>query len=339
MPAYSPTGSGDIHYDQILTQISLGYPLEGEFVGPQLAPSVSVKKQSDKYYIFGRETWIPAETMYRAPGTIANEIGGIQVSKDTYYAQEYAVQIPITNEERDNADSAFSPDRDGTELVTQKILLGRELLMQAFVTDTTKYASNLVKTLTAATQWDNFASTTSDPVADVRAAKFAVHSTSFVDVNTAVIPYQVMNSLFDHPKIISRIMYTDRAILTPELVCAVMQLTNVIVPGMPVGTSAGTQNNFNMTATFLWKDDVILAYVPKSPGIKKPAFMYEFVWNYSSGGAMVVDRWREENRKADVIRCSRRFDLKMVGVDTNPASANYGKSIVAYIIKDVLGSL
>ena len=331
---YSPTGSGNIHYDQILSQISLEYPQTGSFVGEKLAPTVTVKKQSDKYYVHGRESWVPETSDYRAPGTVANEVPGIQVSTDTYYAQEHSLQTPVYDEERENADNAFNPDRDATELVTSKILLGRELAIYNFVSDAAKYASGLTTTLTAATQWSAYA--TSDPIADIRAAKRAIHAKVFFEPNVAVIPYQVMSYLMDHPKIIDRIKYTDRAILTEELVASVLGLSNVIVPGVPYGTFAGTANNFNMNVSYLWGDNVLLAYVPARAGIKTPAFMYEFVWAYSGQGAMAVDRWRENDRKADLIRVGRRYDLKMIGVETNPASADYGKSIVGYLIKDVL---
>ena len=45
---YSPTGSGNIHFDQILSNISLGYDQVGEFISEQLAKVVTVKKQTDK---------------------------------------------------------------------------------------------------------------------------------------------------------------------------------------------------------------------------------------------------------------------------------------------------
>lgn len=331
---YSPTGSGNIHFDQILSNISLGYDQVGEFISEQIAKVVTVKKQTDKYYVHGRESWVPEGSDYRAPGTVANEIPGIEVALDTYYAQEHALQTPVTDEERQNADSPFNPDSDATELVTRKILMGRELAVQKLVSNIANYASGLSKALTAATQWDNYASATSDPIAEIRNAKLRVHNRSYVDFNTAVIPYVVMHYLTDHPKIIERIKYTDRAILTPELVASLMGLHGVVVPGMPVGNIYGA-SNFNFTSSYLWGDDVILAWVPKKAGLKTPAFMYEFVWT-DGGGAMRVDRWREEQRRADIVRASRRYDHKFIGVETDPLSADYGKSIVAFIIKDVL---
>ena len=86
---YNPNGSGGVHDDAVLTEISLAYE-NNAFVGENLAPAVTVKKQTDKYKWFGREGWIPETSDVRAPGTVANEIEGIEVSKDTYYATEHA---------------------------------------------------------------------------------------------------------------------------------------------------------------------------------------------------------------------------------------------------------
>src|SRR5690606_4833184 len=129
MTVYNPTGSGNVHIDAVLTQISLAWPNNG-LIGSELFPAVPVRKQSDKYYVFGRESWLAETSDFRAPGTEANEIPGLQVSLAPYYAQEHALQIAVTDEERENSDSPLSPDRDGTELVTSKILLGREVAIK-----------------------------------------------------------------------------------------------------------------------------------------------------------------------------------------------------------------
>jgi hypothetical protein len=120
VPVYNPTGSGNVHIDQILTQISVAWPNNG-LVGENLFPSVPVRKQSDKYYVFGREAWL-VENDVRAPGTAANEITGFQLSTDTYYAQEHSLQLPVTDEERWNSDSPLAPDRDAAELVSSDLI-------------------------------------------------------------------------------------------------------------------------------------------------------------------------------------------------------------------------
>jgi hypothetical protein len=328
---YNPTGSGNVHVDEVLTNISLAWPNNG-LVGNSLFPQVLVRKQSDKYYVFGREAWIPETSDLRAPGTEANEIPGLQVSTEPYYAEEHALQTPVTDEERENVDSPLAPDRDGTELVTSKIMLGRELAMRDLVTTVANYATGMSQTVT--NKWDDYA--TSDPIGDVKDARRAVHAQVFMEPNLGVIPYLVMSFLEDHPDIIERIKYSERAVLTPEIIASVFGLQNVIVPGVGVGSGPpGTAGNA-VSVGYLWGDDVVLAWVPGRAGLRIPAFAYEFVWSYGAGRAQVVDRWREEKRKSDLVRVSRRYDLRFIGVDINPGSADVGKSITGFLLKDVL---
>lgn len=317
MPVYSPTGSGNVHIDQVLTNISVGFPNNG-LVGGALLPSVPVKKQSDKYYIFGREGWLPEDDV-RAPGAVANEISGLSLSTDTYYAKEHSLQIPVTDEERGNADSPLSPDRDGTETVTSKIMLGREVAIKTLVTTAANYASGHSTTLSGTTQWDSANYATSDPISVMRTGKTTVHSKIFMEPNVAVIPYQVMTSLEDHPDFLERIKYSERAIFSPELLAAVLGFQKVVVPGVGI-------NNANPGAAaslgYLWGKDVVLAWVPPRPGLKIPAFGYEYTW-----GTQYIDRWREEPRKSDLIRANRFYDLKLTALDAS------SKAIAGYVIK------
>lgn len=318
MAVYSPTGSANVHIDQALTNISVGWPTEG-LAGAALFPSVTVRKQSDKYYVFGREGWLP-EADLRAPGTEANEISGAAVSLDTYYAQEHALQIAVTDEERENADSPLSPDRDGTNIVTSKIMLGRERTFQTLATTASNYATGHSVTLSGTDQWNDYAN--SDPIDDLRTAKLTIHSKIFTEPNVAVIPYQVMTKLEDHPDFLERIKYSERAIFSPELLASVLGIQRVIVPGVGINSA-----NLGATASlgYLWGKDVVVAYVPPGAGLKVPAFGYEFVW-----GNQAVDRWREEKRKSDVIRVSRYYDVKLVALGEG---AEAGKSIAGYVIK------
>jgi hypothetical protein len=329
---WNPSGSGNVHIDQVLTNISVGWPTLG-LVGENLFPSIPVRKQSDKYYVFGREAWLPETSDFRAPGTEANEIPGLTLSLDTYYAQEHALQIPVTDEERENSDSPLSPDRDGTELVTSKVLLGREIAMKNLVTTAANYATGMSTTLVGAAQWSAYS--TSDPILNIRTAVRAIHAKVFMEPNVAIIPYLVMSMLEDHPDIIERIKYSERAVLTPEIIAAIFGLQRVIVPGVGVGSGAAGASGASISVGYLWGDDVVLAWVPQRAGLRIPSFGYEFTWA-QQGGVQVVDRWREEKRKSDLIRVSRRYDLKLVGVEINPASGDYGKSVTGYLIKDVL---
>jgi len=323
---YNPNGGGNVHIDKILTQISIGWPQQG-FVGEALFPAVPVNKQSDIYYVYGREGWLPERGDERAPGTEANEIPGMQVSTQPYYAKEHALQIPVTDEERENADSPLSPDRDATELVTSKILLGRELAIRTLATTAANYATGNSATLSGTQQWDNAAST---PIANFKAGIMAVYAKLFLRVNTVVCPFQVMTVLEDHATILDRIKYSERAIFSPELLAALVGIDNWVVPG--VGYNTAVNYGAAETLGYVWSDDVIMAWVPPRPGLKTPAYGYEFVWRYPGAGVQAVDRWREEKRKSDLVRVSRRYDLKHTALDGS------GKVVAGYLYKDVLST-
>jgi hypothetical protein len=371
MAVYSPTGSGNVHIDVVLTQISVAWPNEG-LVGNVLFPSVPVAKQSDKYYVFqGREGWYPALDDARAPGTEANEVPGLTVSVNSYYAQEHALQIAVTDEERQNADSPLSPDVDGAEMLASRIALGKEYRIYNTVATAANYNASLTAipgtTSGFGPLWDSNATAT--PIKDFRVAMRLVHKLSFLSPNQAIIPYKVMSALEDAQDFITRIQYVERAVLTPDLVASLLGLNNVVVPGFGIATNNPGQV---LALQYLWNTEALLAYTPPRPGLKVPAFAYQFTWGFGGGGAGglgfgsgafsgqgiddgangvtglspadfgntgmtdnalgggIVDRWREERRASDIVRFRQRYDLELIGLDTN------NKSICGFLFTGVL---
>jgi hypothetical protein len=324
MSVYDPRGSTPVHMDRVLTQMSLGWP-NGEFVGPAFFPALPVRKQSDKYYVFGREAWAPPlGGDLRAPGSEAIEVMGLTVSTQPYFAQEHALQIGITDEEQENQDAPLNSLRDGTELITSQLLLVRELYIKNLITTAANFTSGHSVTLAGADQWSSAVSASNSPIGDHRLARSTIHSKIFLEPNTELIPYQVMAALEDHNEIIERIKYSERAILTPELMSNFFGGQRIIVPGVGYNTA-----NPGQTAAlgYIWGKDVVMAYVPPRPGMKIPAFGYEFVWSYPGGQLQLVERWRETVRVRDVVRVRRRYDIRFVAVDGS------NDSIAGYLIK------
>jgi hypothetical protein len=310
---YSPSGSGNVHVDQVLTNISIEWPRNQNFVGPVLFPQVTVKKQSDKYFIYDREMWKVEPYDTRGPGGVANEIPGRKMSLDTYYANEHALQHAVPDEVRENSDAPLTPDRDATELVTGRILLGREKAMKDMITNPANYHANNKVTLLAADQWSNYAGATSDPIVVIKTAIRALHSVLFEEGSlVAVIPWLVMSWLEDHPDLIDRIKYSERGVLTNELIATLLGLQRVVVPGIGYSTGGMGVDVSSANITYLWGKDVIIAYVPQRAGLRQMSTAYEFVWAIGNQ-PQIVDRWREEPRVSDLVRVRRRYDLKLTG--------------------------
>jgi hypothetical protein len=90
--------------------VSLGFKPRA-IIADIVAPRVKVPKQSDKYRIFGKNTWITHESRW-APGTIPNAIE-IRWSEDTYYAELRKLRTLVLDTERRNSDD------DGSRLEQQ----------------------------------------------------------------------------------------------------------------------------------------------------------------------------------------------------------------------------
>jgi hypothetical protein len=324
MAVWDPLGGGETHIDVVLSQISVDWPNE-EFVGNILFPQVLVNKISDKYYVFNRKWWhLPPEGDLRAPGSIANEVEGRTVSTDTYYTQEHALQMAIPDEERENTD-AFDSDRDATEMLTFHIMLGRELAMHSLVTTAANYATTHTVTLAGNDQWDS-GDVAADPIGDFRTARTALHSWIHREPTLAVIPYEVMVELEDHPDFVERIKYVMVGATSEDLIARLLRIQRIVVPGVGYNSANPGQSE---SIGYLWGKDVVIAYVPPRAGIRIPAFAYEFVQRIA-GRPMVVDRWREGVRVSDLVRVRRRYDLKIVAKDGDHVT---GDAVGAYLIK------
>lgn len=329
MAVWNSFGVGTRIVDPVLSQISVGWPASG-FVGEALFPSVPVTDKSAKYYVFSdRSTSVTPETDYRAPGTQANEIPGMALSSDTYYTQEHALQMSVTDEERANIPpgSGINPEADATELLTEKLYTGRELAIRALVTTAGNYATNhSVALVNGTSTWSttDYALSTSDPAAVIEKAKRRVSRAGSPPLNTAIIPAPVMSFLRWHPKLLAKGQYVSGDNLQDADVINLLGLRgwNVIIPDVQYNTAAVGQP---ASMDYVWGDTVVLAYVPPAPGQKTPAFGYQFT-RYD----LTVDRWREEVRRVDVVRTQWEWDLKLIGTDAT------GKVITGYLITNTI---
>jgi hypothetical protein len=315
----------------MLSNISVGYDNPDQFVASMLFPVVRVGRQSDKYYVYNRDTWGRVFDDLRTPGSEANELPPMTLSRDSYFIEEHALEDVVTDEEVDEADAPLTPMQDSTERLTNTILLNREVTMTTLATTAANYAAGFTTTLVGTAQWSDY-SGTSDPIADVKVGRNKIHDNLFRDPNVAIMGYQVAQKLEDHPKFLARIQYAAIGITTDALIAELMGISRFVRAG-----AGRLTNNYGTSAEsfgYLWGKDMVLAFVPDNPGRRQPSYGYEFVRPYADAGQagdMPTERWREQKRKSDVIRTSRRYDIKFISVD------NSGKvNSAGYLIKNAV---
>jgi hypothetical protein len=159
MPAGALPNVAQAKIDVALSQFSLGYR-NNALVGELLFPRVSVARQSDKYYKFGREVQILAAGTLRAAGAAAQRVD-LTVSTDSYFCDDHALSAVIPDEERSNY-MAGDIEQDKTKLLTANLLLDEEKEIADFAADTTNYAAGNSVTLAGASQWSRLREQRSD---------------------------------------------------------------------------------------------------------------------------------------------------------------------------------
>lgn len=308
----NPTPS-DVHVDFVLTNISVAW-LQGQqdFVGEQVFPSVPVQNQSNNYRVYDRDDWFRVEAQERAPAT-ESVGGGWRLSTDNYNARVYAFHKDVDDQTRANADADIDIDRDATEYVTRQLALKQEKLWVDTYFKTGVWGTDVTGIAGApgagqVRQWSVAGST---PIEDVAAYRMAMAQATGFRPNTLILSPQVLTALANHAEILERIKYTERGIVTTDLLAALFGVERVLIPWGIINTAAeGTTGVYS----FMFNSAALLVYTPPRAGVLQPAAGYTFVWNGYLGmeQGTRITRFRMENIKSDRVEGERAFDMKVV---------------------------
>jgi hypothetical protein len=311
--------NAQIHIDSGLTDVSVAYIQdEKNFVADQVFPVVTVQKQSDRYFTYSRDDFYRDEAQERAPGT--ESAGGDYDVDNTpsYYATKFAFHKDVTEDERTNSDTPLDADEDATIFVTQKMLLKRETQWanRYFKTDVWSnetQGESANPTESQFLQWDN---ADSAPIDDVSNAKIQIATTGY-DANVLVIGYPVFWALKNHPTILDRIKYTEKAIVTTDLLASLFEVDKVVVAKAVVNTAARGATGSN---AFILGKNVLLAYAAPNPGIRQPSAGYIFAWTGLEGAGAYGNRMLRipaplRGAGTERIEGEIAFDAKVVATD------------------------
>ncbi len=289
----------DVHIDAALSQLSVAFKND-DFIGEQLAPSLSVSKNSDKYFIYGKENF-NLDNDLRAPGTRAKRVDW-SVSTDSYLLEEHALEGFIDDDTRDDADEPLSLESDETEFLTDRIALRTENSVATLLTTTSSYASGHSSTATAyGGQWSNPAT---DVIAVVSAAKALVHSKVAKRINTIGMGFQVWEKLKQHPLIIERIKYSQLGVVTEDLVASLFGVDKILVGGALKNTA---KEGATPTLEYVWGKNIVLAYVEPGGGRKSINLARVF----RKTGFRQTEKWDDRKVKGMFVRVTDKFDEKI----------------------------
>jgi hypothetical protein len=280
---------------------------QNQFIADQVFPNVPVKSKSDLYFQYDRGDWFRSEAQERAPGT-ESAGSGYNVSTGNYRAIVNALHKDVADQERINADQPLDMDRDATNFLMQQMLIKK---------DKDWAANNFIPSVwsedvTPSALWDTSVST---PIEDIRARVFQIHENTGFKPNTIVFGSRVWEALQDHPEFIERIKYSQRGIVTEDLVAAVLGIPKVLVAGAIENTAVeGATDAFS----FILGKHALLCYAAPAPSIQVPSAGYTFSWSdfFGAGSSgQRVKRFRMEHLESDRVEVEMAYDQKLVASD------------------------
>lgn len=314
-----PTPVNGLHYDAPLTDLSVAYIQDQDrFIARKVFPEVPVEKQSDLYYTWDKDDFLRDEAKERAPGTEA-AVTEAQATTDPYFCKEYALARDLPWQRIDNADKALNYEKNAVEQVTNKLLIRQDALWASKYFGTGKWGTDTVGAASAPSagqvlQWSKSGST---PIKDIDTAKTSVDSQTGFTPNTLVITPAVLAVLKNHAEILERIKYTERAIITEELLASVFDIPRVLVArGISTTSKKGAAS---ATRGYILSDGALLCYAAPNPGIDTPSAGYTFAWTDAERGAgdggVGFRRFAIEPRKVDRVEGELTFDQRVIGAD------------------------
>jgi hypothetical protein len=285
-----------------MSNISIAFG-NSEYIADQVFPVVPVQKKSDVYFTFDKSAWFRDAIGPRAPGTPARRVD-YSISTGSYLCLPYALGKAVTDEERDNADSALQPDVEATEFVTDKLLLGLEIRVANIISTSTNWAS--ASNLTSGTQWSSDSST---PTANIITLMQAVRQKIGRRANTAVLGAAVMERLMDHPEFLDRLKYTrDGAVLKSDDIADWFGFQKVLIgEGVKVTSQEGAAD----TIADIWGDFFWVGWVPPTASLRTPAAGYVFEWK-----GRTTERFREDQEHQDIIAVEHHTDERITASDS-----------------------
>lgn len=292
-----------VHVNRPLTNFSVAVWQEAGYVWNAFRPIRSLNR-SDSYFTYDQDYWFrQGQALRRAPGAPAT-VSGYEISTATFTTERFAIARDIADPIRANADPALNLDAEAARWCAMQlnIEVERDWAATNFVTSVWNADT------TPGTLWDV---ATSDPISDMEARALVMQENTGRRPNILILGAQsYSDGLKNHPDLLGRIKYTQRGIITPDLIAACLDLERVIICQATRNTAnEGASRSMDFIAG---QDDALLAHVAPSPGLMTPTAFQTFVWpeaGTTNEFGVATKRYRRpEEYESDRVECELWFD-------------------------------
>lgn len=282
--------------DVVATNLSLGIPIDQDFIGDQLFPTLMEPLSTVQIPVWGTEAFRIREDKvgdYSEPDKL-----DISIDKTLFKIDGHALMAPVSR--RHQLESTKGPlqidlDREVLETIVYSMALARERAQAILATTASVYAAGHTSDLNAlSARWDD---ASVDPMAGVVGTSLglidAIETTVPDDAgrrpNVGWFGQQAWAKFIANPFILKRIFgqVAPQGVPTTAQVAALLGLDKVLV-GRALSKTVGGVN------TKLWGKDAGLMYIGPGTGKRNPSFGRTVEQDVFNGSSRAVTRWPDE---------------------------------------------
>lgn len=280
------------------------------FIGLQVMPIFEVDEVNGQFPV------IPPEVMFSVPPTKRTDRGAYQRSDwtwdwDTYQCLENGWEEKIDDREVALYKRYFNAELMSGRRALNIVLRNQEKRIASAVFNASNFTVHDVSN-----EWDDAANAV--PIEDVKTGRKAIHDAIGVEPNTLIITYSTFLDLGVVDSILERIKYTTPAVQRGSIQVALLAqafgVEKILVAGSLYNIAKKGQD---ASLSALWSDEyAMLCVTSDSPMLGElPCIGRTFLWLGDSPSNSVIESYRDETVRGDVIRVRHDTDEEFISTD------------------------
>lgn len=321
---------GQLRVDEFLTNYATKYiPDNSTYIADEASTAIPTRNASGYYAVFDRSYWLRDELQPRPLGGTPTYTD-YGVDRKQFVIDEYALGHKIDIRQKANvlAPSSVAPygnlELNGVQLLTAKALLRRNKMWANTVANGTwgQTFTGVASGPTASQfiQWD---ASGSNPIVDIDLWAQNVMQVTGLWPNTLVLGVDTYRKVKQNQYIMDLIRYTQRGVLTRELLAELFGVERVLVATGTENTAperAGTNQNPNYAFLFP-RDGAWLGHVAREASTNAPTAIASFRWaglmemlggTGSSESGVVIRRGFDSESTSDWIHVHDAITFEIV---------------------------
>ena len=279
------------------------------FIGLEVMPLFKVDESIGQYPV------IPADVMFALQETRRAPRGNYQRSDwtwdwDTYACKENGFEEPVDDKEVKLYKRYFDAEKMSTRRAINVILRKQEYRIASALFNASNFTAHAITN-----EWDD--ATNAVPKSDVDTGRAVIHGTIGMDPNTLIISYDAYLALGRSDEVIDRIKYTNptvqRGNVAPALLAQYFEVEKVIVGDAMYN---GAKKGQDASLTQMWNPEyAMLCVTDASENFETPSIGRTFLWVEDSPENVVVEAYRDDTVRADIIRVRHDTDEEFISTD------------------------